>query len=260
MKKILVISLAALLLIDGGLFLARYLLKSEPAVSIVTQPPASSAVTEPEKKLKELEGMQICIDAGHGITEKKGQEPIAPQASQTKPKHVSGAAGNQITEEELNLQLAMQLDQALQEEGATVQMTRTAASCDLSNVERAKLGNQSQLVIRIHADGNEDRDVNGISMLIPSGQYISDTKLLSSSRTLGEAILSQVIASTGSKNRGIIERSDLTGFNWSEVPVVLLEAGFITNPEEEAKLVTPEYQQQLVQGIVNGIKEYIIQQ
>lgn len=259
MKKILIICLAVLLLIDGGLFLSRYLSNSKPALSIIPEPTllATPTATTIENTQKILEGYDICIDPGHGITNQTGQESIAPGVSETKPKHVSGASGKVMTEEELNLQIAIRLKEKLEENGASIRMTRTSAACDLSNIERAELGNQSRFVIRIHADGNEDPDVNGISMLVPSGEYINNADMLLESKKLGESILSQVIKYTNAKNRGIIERSDLTGFNWSKVPVVLLEVGFITNPEEETKLKIEEYQNQIVQGIIDGIQEYI---
>ena len=48
----------------------------------------------------------------------------------------------------------------------------------------------------------------------------------------------------------------MTGFNWSKVPVVLLEMGFMTNPEEDAKMETDEYREKIVSGIVNGLIKY----
>ena len=54
-------------------------------------------------------------------------------------------------------------------------------------------------------------------------------------------------------NRGVIERSDLTGFNWSKVPVVLIEMGFLSNPEEDNLLNSDSYQEKLAQGLYKGI-------
>lgn len=61
---------------------------------------------------------------------------------------------------------------------------------------------------------------------------------------------------TGAKNRGITGRSDLTGFNFSEIPTVLIEMGFMTNPEEDALLETGEYQDKIVDGIANALLEW----
>lgn len=56
-------------------------------------------------------------------------------------------------------------------------------------------------------------------------------------------------------NRGVIERNDLTGFNWSKVPVVLVEMGFMSNPEEDRLLSDDNYQNKLAEGLCKGIME-----
>ena len=65
-----------------------------------------------------------------------------------------------------------------------------------------------------------------------------------------------MIEKTGAENRGIRKRSDMTGFNWSKVPVVLLEVGFMTNEEECELLKSEEYQGKIVDGIALGITKY----
>ncbi|WP_293978545.1 N-acetylmuramoyl-L-alanine amidase, partial [uncultured Clostridium sp.] len=54
-------------------------------------------------------------------------------------------------------------------------------------------------------------------------------------------------------NRGISVRDDMTGFNWSKVPVILVEMGFMSNPEEDKLLSDEGYQNKLAQGLCNGI-------
>ena len=65
-----------------------------------------------------------------------------------------------------------------------------------------------------------------------------------------------LVEQTGAKDRGVVNRTDLVGFNWSEVPVVLVEMGFMTNPEEDARMENPEYQQLLVNGMTAAIIEW----
>ena len=55
---------------------------------------------------------------------------------------------------------------------------------------------------------------------------------------------------------GIFERGDLTGFNWSQVPVVLVEMGFLSNYTEDQMMSNPEYQKRLMQSIANVLDEY----
>lgn len=204
-----------------------------------------------------LEGRRICIDPGHGITSKKGQEQVAPGSSVKKAAHVSGASGKHITEEAFNLKVALKLRSILENSGCIVTMTRTSSECDLSNIDRAEMGNESDFVVRIHADGADGSSVNGISVLVPEKSYYGDDGMASESRRLGESILAKAVEKSGAKNRGISVRGDMTGFNWSKVPVALIECGFMSNPQEEEKLASDSYQQVLAEGIAEGILGYL---
>lgn len=197
----------------------------------------------------------ICIDAGHGLNSYNKQEAIAPNSSQTKIAFASGTSGKNQTEEQLNLSVAKKLEKKLSELGADVHMTRTTHECDMTNIDRAEFANNinADISVKIHADGVENNTVNGVSMLVPSNQYINNQEICNISRKAGEIILNEVIKSTGASNRGIVTRSDLTGFNWTKVPIVLLEMGFMTNPEEDAKMETDEYQDKIIDGISQGL-------
>ncbi len=62
----------------------------------------------------------------------------------------------------------------------------------------------------------------------------------------------ELVASTGARNLGVVERSDLTGFNWADVPAVLVETGFMSNRGEAALLRSAEYQQKVAGALVAG--------
>ena len=72
-----------------------------------------------------------------------------------------------------------------------------------------------------------------------------------------EALLPAMVEATGAESDGIFRRDTYTGLNWSEVPSILVEMGFMTNEEEDYKLNDPAYQQLLVQGMVEGICAYM---
>ncbi len=237
--------------------------EEEQPAALAAVPPAVVPTPEPEAVPVTvadtgIAGKTICVDAGHGIFLKGRKEPVAPGSSEMKAAFVSGTAGATCTEEQLNLKVALKLEKALTDAGARVVMTRRTAECELSNVDRAKLANDegADLTIRLHADGSENESVSGMSVLVPSGKYIKDTALIEKSRKAGEAVLLAAIEATGAKNRGIVERSDMTGFNWSEVPVILLEMGFMTNAEDDKLLIQDEYQDKIVSGIVKGVEKY----
>lgn len=204
-----------------------------------------------------LNGKTIVIDAGHGLNNIADYEKIAPDSDKTKPAYVSGTAGKNQTEEQLNLAISLLVESGLKEKGAAVYMTRYTHDADKSNIQRAEFANElnADAVVKIHADGSEDSTVNGISVLVPADGCLSD-ELCSKSESLGICILTAVVSQTGAESRGLSYRSDMTGFNWSKVPVVLIETGFMTNPKEDALLETEGYRQKIADGIVEGIIQY----
>jgi N-acetylmuramoyl-L-alanine amidase/CubicO group peptidase (beta-lactamase class C family) len=227
----------------------------------VTDSPAQSAElveTSDQAAERPLAGFKIGIDAGHQKSGNSEQEPVAPGSSEKKAKVTSGTHGRVtgVPEHTVNLQVALLLEQKLLALGADVVMVRTTEDVDISNVERATMMNDAgvDLVVRIHADGSEDPSVRGASMLVPASQ-ITD-KINGDSRRAGEIIFEEFIAATGAKDRGVIDRRDLSGFNWSTIPAVLIELGYMTNADEDELLVSPEYQDLCAEGLVRGVAKW----
>lgn len=71
--------------------------------------------------------------------------------------------------------------------------------------------------------------------------------------------MSGLVGNTGCKERSIIETDTMSGINWCAVPATIVEMGFMSNPEEDALMATPEYQQKMAVGIANGIDAYFAQ-
>ncbi len=254
MKKILIAMLCVMLLSACG---EKKSASKESALpeNISVQAEAFPGVPE---RLSNLSGKVIVVDAGHGISSYNKKEAIAPNSSERKSAFVSGTQGANQTEEELNLTVALKLQTALENLGAEVHMTRKEHNCDMSNIDRATLANElnADISVKLHADGNNSSSMHGVSVLVPGDKYIDDDALIAMSRSAGEYILEAFVESTGAENRGMTVRNDMTGFNWSEVPVVLVEMGFMTNPEEDKLMETEEYQNKMVQGIVLGLEQY----
>ena len=62
------------------------------------------------------------------------------------------------------------------------------------------------------------------------------------------------------KNRGVITRTDQTGFNWSKVPIMTVELGFLSNPDEDRLLSSSDYQTKLAQALHKGIAKCFSQE
>ena len=57
-------------------------------------------------------------------------------------------------------------------------------------------------------------------------------------------------------NQGIQENDTMTGINWCEMPVAILEMGYMTNAKDDVNMSQDDFQKKMVQGIANGIDQY----
>lgn len=217
---------------------------------------------QPEKLLKPLQGKRILIDSGHQGRGNLQKEPIAPGSAVMKTKVSYGTTGvaTGVPEYVFTLGLGLKLRKSLADMGAEVLMIREDHHVDISNKERAIIGNELgvDLVIKLHADGAEDETIRGISILYPSMDNEHTEKIAGKSRKAAAYILEGMVRNTRAINRGLKERNDITGFNWSEVPVILIEAGYMSNPQDDLLLNDPIYQELLVKGIVEGSIQYFL--
>jgi N-acetylmuramoyl-L-alanine amidase len=202
----------------------------------------------------------ICLDPGHGTPPAIGRqtEPIGPGSRVMKIKDGGGAPG----EAAIALAVAWRARSLLVARGYRVAMTRTGPTFRLGNggnIARAQFCNRrhAALMVRIHADGGADRSLHGVSTLVPAWQRGWTDDIYRLSLRAGRALQKAVVASTGAVDRGIVQRTDLTGFNWADVPVVLVEAGFLSNPTESRRLHTAAYQQRVARGLAAGVSAFV---
>ncbi len=209
---------------------------------------------------KAAKEVTVAIDPGHQGRGNSATEPIGPGARTRKPKVSSGTTGKYtgVPEYKLNLTVAKQLRRELTRRGYTVVMTRTKHNVNISNRERAELANKSgaDFCVRIHANGSTSSSTNGALTLYPgaSNPYVSH--LSAKSKRLSSRILSAMCKATGAKNLGTRVDDNLTGSNWSKLPVTVVEMGFMSNAREDRLMQTPSYQKKMVQGMANGIDRY----
>lgn len=201
----------------------------------------------------------ICIDPGHQTKGDMSQEPVAPGSSEKKFKVSWGTQGvaTKIPEYELTLSASKILKKDLEQMGFKVIMTRETNDVNITNSERAIFANDNNadLVIRIHADGSDDSSTTGASLHIPSQDSQYTSKIYPESNECAKLISLQM-KQDGFKVNDIYQRSDLTGFNWSKVPVVLVEMGFMSNPEEDQKMAETSYQEKMMKSVADGAQAY----
>ena len=203
----------------------------------------------------------VCLDPGHQTKGNPALEEIAPNSDKKKAKVTTGTRGvvTKKYESELMLEIALKLKTSLESKGYKVIMTRTKNDVDISNKERAIFANDNKadVYIRLHADGSENKNAAGASVLTSSPKNKYTTKVQKESEKFSKILLEEYVKATGAKNRGLIYRDDLTGTNWTTVPNTLIELGFMSNAEEDKKLSEKDYQDKIVKGLVNGIERYL---
>lgn len=203
----------------------------------------------------------ICLDPGHGTPPAIGRqvEPIGPGSHTLKIKDGGGAAG----EAPVALAIALRARRLLLARGYRVAMTRTGPTIHLGdgdgNIARARFCNRrhAALMVRIHADGSTDHSQHGFSTVVPAWHRGWTDDIYARSLRAGRALQRAALAATGAADRGVVQRSDLTGFNWADVPAVLVETGFMTSPTESQRLKTGAYQQRIATGLTRGIATFL---
>jgi len=222
--------------------------------------PATNAAQSRTADEKPSRQSVVCIDPGHQARADSTPEPIGPGSTTVKPSVTGGATGTttRVPESEIALQVSMNLKSELEARGIKVVMTRTTNDVNLSNSQRAQIANDAKadLFVRIHGDGSPDSSSAGLSTLFP-GKNKWTEPICADSKEAAGCIQSATVRSTGAVDRGIKARVDLSGFNWSKVPSVLVECGFLSNPVEDRLLASPHYQDKLASGIADGVVEYL---
>ncbi|HSK48378.1 MAG TPA: N-acetylmuramoyl-L-alanine amidase [Coriobacteriia bacterium] len=233
--------------------------------SIAAQGDTISLVTGARKTLKPSKKRitrryVVCIDPGHQEHGDTSSEPIGPGAKESKAKVTGGTTGvsTGLPEYEVVLQISNNLRKRLAAKNVKVVMTRTTNDVDLSNSERAAIANKADadLFIRIHCDGNPKSTMSGISTLYPAANRWTES-FAGTSKKAARALQSSVVASTGAVDLGIVRRGDLSGFNYSQVPSVLVECGFMSNSVEDRLLASPHYQDKIAEGLAEGTLRWL---
>ena len=200
----------------------------------------------------------ICLDPGHGTAPDVGRqtEPIGPGAREVKVKDGGGTPG----EAPVALAIARRTRTELEARGFRVVMTRDSAGYRGGNRERAAFCNArgAALMIRIHADGSTDPSRHGAATLVPARRRGWTDDVYEDSRRAGELVQREFVRATGAVDLGLVERSDLTGFNWADVPVVLVETGFMTNARERELLRSASYQRRIARGLAAAAQRFVM--
>ncbi|MBQ5952414.1 MAG: N-acetylmuramoyl-L-alanine amidase [Lachnospiraceae bacterium] len=234
----------------------RYLSEKQPETPAPYTPPAVRDVTIHGSG----NGQLIVIDPGHQRRANKEQEPVGPGSDKTKKKVTAGCTGvvSKIEESVVVLKVGLRLRDLLVENGYRVIMVRESQDVDISNIERAQIANKykADAFLRLHINSTDSSSVRGANPIITTKNNPWNGNLYSKNKKLASCVLEAYCEATGIKSRGVKESDDYSGNNWAEVPTILFEMGFMSNPEEDRLLTDAAFQENMAKGIVNGLNRY----
>src|SRR4029450_12238603 len=108
-------------------------------------------------------------------------------------------------------------------------------------------------MLRTHAGGSTDPSRHGMATLYPSYHPGWTDDIYGRSLRAARLVQRAAGAGPGAANNGLGGRSDLTGFNWANVPAILVETGFMSNPTERRRLQSRSYQWRIARGFSAGV-------
>ena len=193
----------------------------------------------------------IFLDPGHG-----GSDP--------------GAISGGVREKDLTLSVYNKVSSKLASLGYTVLTSRNVDK-DVDLVDRADQANKANadMLLSIHFNAGGRGIARGIETYyyqatadrVPkiNKENHNNAERLERSRKLANKVQQNLLYQTGANDRGV-KRASFTVLRETSIPSILVELGFIDNPEERNKIKTNEYQERLANGIVDGIVEYYKQE
>ncbi len=201
--------------------------RKQEAVSVIATTQTTTEIKLPERKTK------IVIDAGHG--------------GESSP----GKRYSHIPEKSFNLKFANMLNRKLTDMGYDVVMLR-ADDSTIYPKKRAEIANESNadILISIHQNflkGNSK--IHGIETWYSSDKGEHDKKL-------ADCIHSSVIENTGAVDRKMHINNNYVIINKTNMPGCIIETGYLTNEAEYNNLLDEDYQNKIIDGIVDGIKNF----
>ena len=156
-----------------------------------------------------------------------------------------------VLEKDVNLQISKLVSSRLSSQGDVSVVVSRNTDTNLSNSERVEDANQqnADLFVSIHMTGNEDPTAEGVQTFYRVGAD-------DASDELATLVQRSIAAYVNLKDRGVTPFT-FNVLEGNNMPAILIQCGFLSNPEEEKKLINSEFQKDLAEGIAQGILSFL---
>ena len=194
-----------------------------------------------EADLSVLQGVRIAVDPGHGGID-------------------DGASRNQAIEKDINLAISLKLAAILNEAGAEVVLTRDK---DVDYYTKGKGGKRNDLLKRVEIIQNANPRLyisihaNAIAGSRWSGSQVFYSPRLAENKVLAEIVQAALRDFPPGNRRQAKQDSDILLLNRTDIPGILIETGYLSNRDEAAKLVNPQYQQEMAAMIARALAYHL---
>lgn len=177
----------------------------------------------------------IILDAGHGGSDE-------------------GAKVHYFMEKRLTLMTTLLVRKYLEELGYRVILTRSK-DVFIPLHRRVSIANKTKAVLfaSIHYNSSPSSDAHGIEVFHHGG---SEIKRAQQSRKLAGSVLEELVSQTSALSRGV-KNGNFYVIRETLMPAILIEGGFMTNPEERTNLRDKKYLERIAKGIALGIDKYL---
>lgn len=223
-----------------------------------TKPRITTTVPQAPVASGPYAGKVICVDAGGQSRPDLGEwtDPGMTRKNTPEPEIRGATTGN--AEYLVNMDIAMKLKSLLEKDGMTVIMTREKNDVDISNAMRAEMANNANanLYMRIHCAWSEDPFKKGTQTLYPAQNRWTEPIYLKS-KEAALLVQSELLKSCGTEDLGVVPIEDIAGFNWSRVPVIQPEPGYLSSPRDDTLLAEDNYRWKIAWGLRNGIIKFL---
>ncbi|MFC2049330.1 N-acetylmuramoyl-L-alanine amidase [Chlamydiota bacterium] len=198
--------------------------------------------TLPKKTLPKLKREMIIVDAGHG-----GKDAGASSKKEG------------YEEKELTLETAFLIVDSLKQMGYKTVLTRKQDTY-VPLEARAEIANSvdADLFVSIHYNYSVSKEAEGIEVFYYKEGKTPLSQRVTQSKVLGQEVLKTIVKQTGAESRGV-KQANFAVVRETKMPAILIEAGFLSNPAERARIHDHKYRRSLAQGIAQGIDAYLTQ-